>query len=344
MPHHHFTKSMAIRLICGDGNEVVLPNVYFRRMTLFANPDIAGAESYRLQCGAGLSVVNILLQRVYNESAQVTIPAEEVSDLRRLCQELGFSGLDNELRQFESEQTNNHDAASLLLAERISRHDVMLVEMQRQIAALRSELARAQSERQQSAQVAELARRVDELVATPRTLEFRYSPEPMFDGIIAYLTRKCGGNVHDRGIVEATASSCEDGFPPRNAADLHTSNEFHSHNALDSWICYDMKERRISLTSYSLKSYWGIPGDFHLKSWVVEVSNDRTSWREVDRRENCLQLDCCNGVGNFPVAHVPSESFRFVRLRITGRNPHMGIVAYFIRIAAFEIFGTLFEA
>lgn len=335
---------MAIRLICGDGNEVVLPNVYFTRMTIFTNPDIARAESYRLRCGVGLSVVNILLQRLYNESAQVTIPVDKASDLRRLCQELGFSGLDNELRQFEPEPTNNHESSSLLLTERVSRHDRMLAEMQRQIAALRSELTRAQSERQQSSQVASLARRVDELVATPRTLQFRYTREPMFDGIIAYLTRRCGGNVHDNGIVEVTASSCENGFPPRNAVDLYTMSEFHSNSAQDSWLCLDMKERRVCLTCYSLKSYYGVPGDFHLTSWVVEVSNDRASWREIDRREGCLQLDCSNGVGNFPVANVPSESVRFVRLRITGRNPHRGVVAYFIRIAAFDIFGTLIEA
>jgi hypothetical protein len=43
--------------------------------------------------------------------------------------------------------------------------------------------------------------------------------------VIAHLMAKCGGNVHDKGAVEITASSVWDD-PPRNAADLGNTNSW----------------------------------------------------------------------------------------------------------------------
>jgi hypothetical protein len=57
--------------------------------------------------------------------------------------------------------------------------------------------------------------------------------------VIAHLTAKCGGNVHDKGVVEITASSvspypshCK--FAPRNAADLGTFPQFCSEDSRTS--------------------------------------------------------------------------------------------------------------
>jgi hypothetical protein len=40
--------------------------------------------------------------------------------------------------------------------------------------------------------------------------------------VIAHLTAKCSGNVHDKGVVEITASNVRDGGP-QNVANLGTS-------------------------------------------------------------------------------------------------------------------------
>jgi hypothetical protein len=37
-------------------------------------------------------------------------------------------------------------------------------------------------------------------------------------GLIAHITAKCDGNVHDKGAVEITASSVFRDYAPRNAA------------------------------------------------------------------------------------------------------------------------------
>ena len=95
---------------------------------------------------------------------------------------------------------------------------------------------------------------------------------PKLDGIIAHLTRECGGNVHDKGVVNVMASSFNDSFYPKNAADLGTDSVYLSKNEPNSWICYDFKERRVIPTSYSVRlPEEGGFGQPNRRSWVIEV-------------------------------------------------------------------------
>jgi hypothetical protein len=155
------------------------------------------------------------------------------------------------------------------------------------------------------------------------------------NGIIASLTRRFDGNVHDRGIVTITASSllgpeCSG----RNAADLNSDFPFSS--ALDSnaWLCYDFKDRRVSLTYYSMRSaFTRFP-----KSWVIEGSLNGTSWTQVDERMNTTDLKGQNRVATFPVSRIVDS--HFIRLRMIGPN-HSG--GWYFWLSAVEFFGTLIE-
>jgi hypothetical protein len=178
------------------------------------------------------------------------------------------------------------------------------------------------------------------------------------NGIIAHLTRECGGNVHDRHLVEVTCASFEketrganphsgayDNDPRRtakNAADLETDSDFLSayRRALEdiphtrnNWVCYDFRERRIVPTHYTIRTNFRSPGGAHLKSWLVETSVDGESWREVAREENDSRF-----TATFAVAG--GGECRFIRLVQIGRNQHGGDQ---LAISAWEIFGNLFE-
>jgi hypothetical protein len=136
------------------------------------------------------------------------------------------------------------------------------------------------------------------------------------DGIIAHLTRECGGNAHHRHVAEVTCGSFEketyeanphsgayDNLPrwaARNAADLETDSRFHSayHGSTEdsphtrnNWVCYLFKERRIMLTHHAIRASEYGPGTSHLKSSLVETSVDGESWREVAREEDNEQLN-----------------------------------------------------
>jgi hypothetical protein len=139
------------------------------------------------------------------------------------------------------------------------------------------------------------------------------------DGIIARLTRECGGNVHDRHVVDITSGSFEketqganphsgafDNHPraaAKNAGDLEIVSYFLSAyrysfeeipHTRNNWVCYDFKEKRIAPTHYAIRTNWSDPpGGCHLKSWLVETSVDAENWREVAREKNNNQLNGC---------------------------------------------------
>jgi hypothetical protein len=98
-------------------------------------------------------------------------------------------------------------------------------------------------------------------------------------GIIAHLTRECGGNVHDRNVITVTSGSFEretQGANPhsgvfdnkaeyaaKNVADLETDSRFYSAfrekkkdipHARNNWLCYDFKERRTVPTYYTVRT------------------------------------------------------------------------------------------
>jgi hypothetical protein len=119
------------------------------------------------------------------------------------------------------------------------------------------------------------------------------------DGIIANLTRECGGPVHDRNVVDVTGGSFEKetnganphsgkyGNDPRNApkksADMETISRFFSAyrkknedipHTRNNWVCYDFKKRRIVVTHYTIRTNNCGPGNGHMKSWFAETSAD----------------------------------------------------------------------
>ena len=128
---------MAIRLVCGDGNEVTLPKIFFKKMSLFENPDIANSRCYVLRCKANSGTVNLVLGRVYDDNEIVDVNEDNIEELRGLCQELGFSGLDEELRRFvvhASEPTMKKRLCAL--EERVEDWDVRMEGMQIEFKAL----------------------------------------------------------------------------------------------------------------------------------------------------------------------------------------------------------------
>jgi hypothetical protein len=88
----------------------------------------------------------------------------------------------------------------------------------------------------------------------------------ILDGIIAHKTRECGGNVHDRHVVEVTTGSFEKEthaaglfVDAMDAADLNAASDFCSayrdkHKDIphtkNDWVRYDFNKRRILPTHY----------------------------------------------------------------------------------------------
>jgi hypothetical protein len=159
------------------------------------------------------------------------------------------------------------------------------------------------------------------------------------DGIMSYLGGKCGGNVHDKGVVTITSKSIaydkDTEYAPRNVANFAEKSEFWSKNSSEQWIRWDFQKKSILPTHYSVGSGLG----WALRSWVIEGSMDGTNWTELDRRSDNSDLHGGHWtVASFPISH-PIEC-RIIRLTQTGENHRKDLS---LAMSVFEVFGTLFE-
>ena len=168
--------------------------------------------------------------------------------------------------------------------------------------------------------------------------EYVFTEGSPFAGIISHLREECGGNVHQQGIVNITESS-HNYNECYQVTDYDWRDFWGTDDRPNSWICFDFKEKRVKLTGYSLKSDTREPNWHHLVQWVIEGSNDESSWHEIDRR-NTQDLKGPSVVKTYSCGGEISEGFRFIRLRQTGKNSY----GYdYLFLAAIEFFGTLFR-
>ena len=76
----------------------------------------------------------------------------------------------------------------------------------------------------------------------------------------------------------------------------------------------------------------------HLKSWILEVSNDGQNYIEIDRHENCDLLHGPLKTASFKVSCLTPQ--RFVRLTQIGSN---WIGNYCLCLNQIEFSGVLYE-
>jgi hypothetical protein len=172
-------------------------------------------------------------------------------------------------------------------------------------------------------------------------LQYELHDAAPLDGIIAGLTRKCSGNVHDKGIVQVSGSSANTtpGYEAKNAVDLAENSSFISANLPNSWLCYGFKEMKVVPTHYAIRSRWDWGrGKSHPLSWVFEGSLDGQEWTELDCQKDNHSLDAQNVARAFPVKrHMQAK---MVRLRLTGPTSNG---SGFLCLSSMEIFGQLIE-
>jgi hypothetical protein len=174
----------------------------------------------------------------------------------------------------------------------------------------------------------------------------RFSPNSSssIDGIISYLSRQCGGNVHTKGVVTITGNPYSDGSRSHaalNAANLTENSYFYSKNEPNQMLTYDFGDRRIKPTHYSIRSrHDGNDDNVYLRSWVIEGSIDGQTWRQLDRREDDFTLKSGNKIQVFEV-HLSTDC-RLVRLHQTGPN-HYSRPDNCLVVSGFELFGSLHE-
>jgi hypothetical protein len=155
------------------------------------------------------------------------------------------------------------------------------------------------------------------------------------DGIIAFLTKEHGANVHNLGIVHVTASGSAFADSPQNAVDLQHNGFHQSPDAPNQWLRYDFKNRRVKLTGYSIAAH---TDNWFLRSWAIEGSHDGEDnhWTALDSRTNNTDAHVGHPIATFNVGD--SGFYRFIRLRNTGQTAKG---SNSLVVLGFELFGFL---
>ena len=171
--------------------------------------------------------------------------------------------------------------------------------------------------------------KIDRFLKNEKVFEFKDEP---FNGIICHLRKECGGNVHQKGVVEIIASSTG-GNQCHQVTDYGWNSYFNTQDEENSWVRFNFKTRKVCLTSYSLKS-----GTWHLLRWVIEGSNNGSEWKVIDSRDT-KDLDGHYFVKTFKCNQGNNEFYRYLRLFQSARSNSNGDSE--LQLSGIEFFGVL---
>ena len=87
---------------------------------------------------------------------------------------------------------------------------------------------------------------------------------------------------------------------PRNTVDSNRSKIFSSVLKQNSWLKIDFICRKVHPTHYSIQT-WELSKGNHIQNWVIEGSNDNSSWQVLDEERDCNELHGNDLVHTFPI-------------------------------------------
>lgn len=162
-----------------------------------------------------------------------------------------------------------------------------------------------------------------------------------FNGIIKYLSDKCGGNVSEKKVVEVTCDQYFENNYPQNVVDFNDSKKyFESLDNSEQWLKYDFKDMKVLPTHYTIQSSTARKGSSHLKSWNIEGSNtgNDKDWIVLDSQNNEQILNGVNLTHTFEIKSHNNNPYRYLRLRQIGKSMNG---QKFFSISALEYYGLI---
>jgi hypothetical protein len=180
----------------------------------------------------------------------------EIADLKR-----SVDRLQSELEMMKAKIENQNDTLIAHLRTATRKVSVLGEECERKITDSLSPV---------TDRLSVCEKRLDQMkttfpsITSPKQIGFALHGLGCLDGIISYLTRKHGGNVHTKGIVTVTSKSV--GLAGvENLVDLTSDLGFFSQPFVaDQWVCLDFHRMRVRRMQYTIRA------DL-MKSWMLRV-------------------------------------------------------------------------
>ena len=171
----------------------------------------------------------------------------------------------------------------------------------------------------------------------------KYEKSLKFKGIINCLKNSYKNQINNGvKITSSSIRSDDDDNSPQKVIEFDDLNKsFASDDIPNSWICFDFGNKMINVKDYSIRSFDRSNNCGHLKSWVVEGSNDECddkNWTVLDEQNDCNFLNGKNFVHTFHSKNENDEYYRFIRIKQTG--PSWSGNNY-LNINSVEFYGSL---
>ena len=161
-----------------------------------------------------------------------------------------------------------------------------------------------------------------------------------FDGIINFLLKQSKDqNEKEIDITSSSINNNDERYHPRVVTEYENPGSyFYSMNNPNEWICFDFKEHRVVPTNYKIRSFPNSSNFGHPKSWVIEGSNDNSSYEIISEEKDNSSLNGKSVVCTFTINKQQKKEYKYIRMRLTGPNwfNKNGFL-----ISSFEIYGKL---
>lgn len=147
-----------------------------------------------------------------------------------------------------------------------------------------------------------------------------------------FLSDKTGWNIHDNGTIEITSNSIFDDdndYHPKHLANYGSNDYYKSKGDKLSNICFDFKDIKILLNGYSIKSGSNGSNSYHLRIWVIEVSNDAKKWEIVDSHSNESSLNGAEKFVTYKTEEKNNNFYRYIQIRQTDVSLDDSFKSYF---------------
>ena len=130
-----------LQLVPKRGDATSIPKSFLTKLNLFnSKPELIAKGRYAIKTDVHPDVFDLFMTRVLGAKSDVGVTSENAEQLRELCDELGFSGFDDEIRAVlgSGDWKVRKDLVSVKV--RVDRHDVLIEQLERRVLDLERRL------------------------------------------------------------------------------------------------------------------------------------------------------------------------------------------------------------
>ena len=182
-------------------------------------------------------------------------------------------------------------------------------------------------------------------------IECKYIDNNKFKGIISYIKGSTkdkidGNNDHLR--LKGSGTNVD--FPLSNLllyedenimkGYVNWSNGVFTEKA--AFIEFDFVNKKINMTSYTIRTIYNAINTYHPKTWKMIGSNDYKDWEMIDMKQDNDELNGPSKCSHFECTN-PGQYYRYIRyVQIDNwRSSYQESYKYYIGLSAIEFFGSI---